>query len=140
MKILWHKLGLQHCVSFKGALPFNEILPKYQRSHIFVLPSVITSEGDRDIIPNVLLEAMAMKLPVISTPITGIPEIVEDGVSGLLVPSRDEGALAEAMIRLLEDQELRSQLGENGRIRVEERFDIRKNIQQYRDLFDSVSG
>ncbi|MCZ6799281.1 MAG: glycosyltransferase [Nitrospirae bacterium] len=138
LKILWHKLGLQHCVWFKGDLPFSEILPKYQQAHIFVLPSVITHDGNRDIIPNVLLEAMAMKLPVISTPITGIPEIVEDGVSGLLVPPRDALALAEAMIRLLEDGELRRRLGEHGRARVEDRFDIRKNVQQYRGVFDDV--
>lgn len=138
LKILWHKLGLQHCVSFKGDLPFSEILPKYQQAHIFILPSVITSNGDRDITPNVLLEAMAMKLPVISTPITGIPEIVEDGVSGLLVPPREALALAEAMIRLLEDGELRTRLGEHGRARVEDRFDIRKNIRQYREIYDGV--
>ena len=80
-----------------------------------------------------------MKLPVVSTTITAIPEIVQDGVSGLLVPPRDSKALADAMESLIGDPRLRRELGEHARRRVEERFDIHKNIGQYLELF-SLSG
>ena len=76
-----------------------------------------------------------MKLPVISTNVTGIPEIVEDGLSGILVPPHDENALAEALIKLIKDSDLRVKLGENARKKVEERFDISKNIVKYVALF-----
>jgi glycosyltransferase involved in cell wall biosynthesis len=78
---------------------------------------------------------MAMKLPVISTTVTGIPEIVEDGTSGILVPPHDEHGLADAVIKLIEDSALRKELGENARKRVEEKFNIDRNIRRYIDLF-----
>ena len=102
---------------------------------MFVLPAVIASDGRHDVTPNVLIEAMAMQLPVISTLSGGIAEIVEDGVSGLLVPPQDPAALAAALIRLIEDPSLCEQLGRHARARVEERFDITKNIAQYVALF-----
>jgi glycosyltransferase involved in cell wall biosynthesis len=135
LKKLHRRLDLSDCVLFLGARRFNEVLEKHREADIFVLPSVIAQDGSRDITPNSLIEAMAMKLPVISTTVTGIPEIVEDGVSGVLVPPNDENALTEALIRLIEDPDRRKELGENARKRVEEKFDVNKNISRYIDLF-----
>ena len=76
-----------------------------------------------------------MESAVISTQMTGIPEIVEDGVDGLLVAPKDEDALADAMARLFDDEDLRNRLGKNARRKVEAKFDLKKNIAQYVELF-----
>ncbi|MGH7901530.1 MAG: glycosyltransferase [Thermodesulfobacteriota bacterium] len=136
---LHRQLRLEGCVVFWGAQPFKTVLEEYKNADIFVLPCVVAGHGGRDISPNALIEAMAMKLPVISTTIAAIPEIVEDGLSGVLVPPNDESALAEAMIRLINDYGLRKKLGENSRKRVDERFDINKNIVKYIDLFERIN-
>ena len=135
LKRQYHALQLERHVIFMGPQPFDRILQAYDQADIFVLPCVIGQDGSRDIIPNVLIEAMAMQLPVVSTTVTGIPEIVDDGIDGLLVPPQDGAALAAAMRRLMEDEGLRLKLGEQARHKVEERFDIRKNITQYVSLF-----
>ncbi|MBI2486506.1 MAG: glycosyltransferase family 4 protein [Deltaproteobacteria bacterium] len=140
LKNLHMLLELDDCVFFLGAQPFNKVLERYRSADIFVLPCVIAEDGTRDITPNALIEAMAMKLPVISTNITGIPEIVEDGVNGILVPTNDEKALAEALIKLIENHDMREKLGENARKKVEERFDINKNIVKYIALFEGVTN
>lgn len=132
---LHRQLSLEGLVYFQGELPFSRILDAYQAADIFVLPCVVASHGGSDVTPNVLLEAMAMELPVVSTPGAGIPEIVTDGTSGLLVPSRNPDALADALAMLLGDAELRIRLGTAGRQRIEERFDIAKNIRRYVSLF-----
>ncbi|MCI0454152.1 MAG: glycosyltransferase [Candidatus Dadabacteria bacterium] len=136
LKKLHRQMGLEECVFFLGAKSIDKVLEEYRNAHIFVLPCVIAEDGSRDISPNALIEAMAMKLPVISTNVTGIPEIVEDGVSGILVPPHDENALAGAIVKLIENDNLRKELGENARKKVEERFDIDKNIVKYVALFE----
>lgn len=135
LKKLWRALGLESVVTLSGAQPFDRVLAKYEDADVFVLPAVVAADNRREITPNVLIEAMAMRLAVIGTPIGAIPEIIEDGVSGLIVPSRDEQALAAAIRRLLDDPALREELGINARRRIEERFDIRKNVRSYLDLF-----
>lgn len=132
---LTRDLGLEKCVNFDGIKPFEYTMEQYNNADIFILPCVIAKDGSRDIIPNVLIEAMAMKLPVISTPVTGVPEIVDNEKNGILVPPNDERKLAEAIVGLIGNSNLRVQLGENARLKVEERFDINKNIQSYLNLF-----
>jgi colanic acid/amylovoran biosynthesis glycosyltransferase len=138
LKKLRGRFGLERCVSFLGAQPFNKVLEEYKNTDIFILPCVVARDGSRDVTPNVLIEAMAMKIPVISTNITGIPELVQDGISGILVPPKNERALTEAIIRLINDDTLRRYLGEKAREKVEERFDINKNILKYIDLFQGT--
>jgi colanic acid/amylovoran biosynthesis glycosyltransferase len=135
LKELERKLELQDSLAFLGALPFDQVLRKYKDADIFVLPCVVAKNGGRDVTPNALIEAMAMKLPVISTRMAGIPEIVEDGVSGLLIPPKNARALAQALMKLIREPAVRKSLGENARRRVEERFDISKNASQYLHLF-----
>ena len=94
---------------------------------MFVLPCITGSDGDRDGIPNAILEAMAMQLPIVSTLLSGIPEVVTDGFNGLLVPSADSKSLADAMAQLLDQPELRRQMGERGRQIVTEKFDAKQN-------------
>lgn len=135
LKKLRKALALETEVAFLGKQPFERVLEKYGEVDMFVLPAVTARHGGRDITPNALIEAMAMKLPVVSTTSGAIPEVIEHGVSGILVPPRNEEALAEAMIRLLTNESLRIELGSNARKRVEKRFDISKNVAEYVTLF-----
>jgi len=137
LKKLRSRLGLEENVFLLGAQPFAQVLAKLTCAHIFVLPCVLAKDGSRDITPNSLIEAMALQLPVISTVLSGIPEIVENGVSGILVPPNDEQSLADAIGRLIVDQGLRRELGRNARKKVEERFDIEKNIRHFVALFEA---
>ncbi len=132
------ELSLNDQVVFAGARSFDYILQAYAEADIFVLPCVNAADGSRDVTPNALMEAMAMKLPVISTTLAAIPEIVENEISGLLVPPMDEKALALAMKILIEDETMRHRLGENARRQIEDKFDIAKNINQFNTLFDQI--
>ena len=135
LKKLHRTLDLAAHVRFAGAQPFDRVQARYGEADVFVLPAVVAGDGRREITPNALIEAMAMQCAVISTPVGGIAEIVDDGVSGLLVPPGDAAALAAAITRLAGDPAWRAALGRNARRRVEERFDIDRNIAGYVALF-----
>jgi glycosyltransferase involved in cell wall biosynthesis len=121
------KLDLSKTVNLCGALSNDEVMARYAQADIFALPCVVASDRGRDGIPNVIIEAMANQLPVISTRLSGIPEVVEHNVNGLLVPPNDSAALAAAITKLLDKYKLCVQLGSQGRLKVEQNFDIRKN-------------
>lgn len=136
---LHRELVLQDIVRFAGALPFDEVLQEYARADVFVLPSVVAPDGSRDITPNALLEAMAMQLPVIASRITAIPEIIEHRVSGVLIPPRNVEALTQALHEIAGDPGFAHRLGVSARRRIEERFDIERNIQRYVALFTNFA-
>jgi glycosyltransferase involved in cell wall biosynthesis len=125
---LAHELGVAERVSFLGPLTESEVRGEYTRATVFALPCQLLANGDRDGLPNVLLEAMAHRLPVVSTTLAGVREAVVDGESGLLVAPRDEVGLADALERLFADGALRARLGTRARERVAERFDRRANL------------
>jgi glycosyltransferase involved in cell wall biosynthesis len=127
-------------VRFIGARPLADVLDRMRHADLFVLPCVIASDGSRDITPNALIEAMAMGLPVVSTAIGGVPEIVEDGVSGLIVPPGDAAALAGALEALIRDPERSAALGAAARRRVETKFDSATNARCYVELFAGAIG
>jgi colanic acid/amylovoran biosynthesis glycosyltransferase len=128
-------LGLQDRVILAGAQPQERLLEILQRATVLVLPSVVATTGDRDGLPTVLLEALAVGLPAISTRLAGIPEIIEHGKTGLLVPPGDPFCLARAIEKVLENRELRRTFGREGRVKAAESFDIRRNVTVLRDLF-----
>jgi colanic acid/amylovoran biosynthesis glycosyltransferase len=132
------RLGLRDSVILPGPQPQGEVRAKLRQASVLAAPCVLASDGDRDGLPTVLLEAMAMGTPVVSTDVTGIPEVLEDGVTGLEVPQEDPVALAAACLRLLEDAELRTSLSVNARQLIEDRFDIRQNSRELRDLFARI--
>ena len=108
---------------------------------MFALPCQVTEDGDRDGIPNVLLEAMSIELPVVATAVSGIPEIVVHEDNGLLVPSQDAPMLAQAMQRLIADAALRARLGANGRRTVAKLFCNENNLKLvYRLLSRAAAG
>ena len=125
---LAHELGVADRITFLGPLTESEVRAEYGSATVFALPCQVLPNGDRDGLPNVLLEAMAHGLPVVSTTLAGVREAVVDGESGLLVAPRDEVGLAHALERLLADGALRARLGAQARRRVAERFDRHANL------------
>ena len=138
LKALTKLYELEKHVEFIGAKPFDSVLEYYKQADIFTLPCVVTSDGNRDNIPNSLIEAMAMELPVISTPTSGIAELIDDYENGLLIPTRDEKTLAKNIIKLIEDEKLRKKLSKNSRLKVQSKFDINQNIKIINNLLNSV--
>jgi len=128
------KLGLETEIAFVGAMGREEVKTYYEKADIFVLPSF--AEG----VPVVLMEAMAMDIPVISTCITGIPELIESGVSGILTTPGDAEMLAKAIRAVMENPELRRQLGQKGRQKVAEAYDLVQNCKALSDIFRSELG
>ena len=126
---------LDDTVSLQGSVTQEQLIAIYRQATVFALACQVVGDGDRDGIPNVLVEAMAMGIPVVSTPISGIPELLEDGVNGLLVAERDSVALAGALQRLLGEPELRRQLGAAARKTVCQNFDSHETTAALKDLF-----
>lgn len=116
------ELGLENEVDFLGNQTQEQVKARLADSHVFVLPCIVDSKGASDILPTVIMEAMAAALPVVSTHLVGVPEMVEDGKTGLLVQPGDEGPLADALENLANDPELRAKLGAAGRSLAETRF------------------
>jgi len=126
------RLDLQNCVELLGAKPQHEIAEHLAAGTVFVLPSVIGPDGGMDNLPTVIMEAMATGLPVISTAIGGIPEMVVENETGVLVPAGDAGALAHAIEKVIADLPFARHLGENAHQRARELFSIETNVQLLR--------
>jgi len=129
------ELSLENLVQLCGALPHEQVIEKYQAANIFVLPAILASDGDRDGIPNVILEALTMGLPVVSTQHSAIPEVVKEGKNGLLVPPADQHALADALEKLITNPDYAKELGSRGRDIVIEKFDPLTNSRLLLDQF-----
>jgi glycosyltransferase involved in cell wall biosynthesis len=127
--------GLMAHVQLRSAVTQDELRAIYAGARVFALPCQVMEDGDRDGFPNVLAEAMAMGVPVVSTAISGIPEMIDGGIHGLLVEPRDVNALAQALRRVLKDDALHARLARDGRRRICERFDSRQTTKALRDLF-----
>ena len=127
---LIHELHLENHVTLPGARPRREILNAYQAAELFALTPFVTEDGDRDGIPNVIIEAMASGLPVVTTAAGGIPELVVPGLTGLVVTPHDVDGIAASIARLLDDAALRTRLALAGRAAVEERFDQRRTAEE----------
>ncbi len=135
IKALIAELKLEDCISLPGAVTQEELRAVYQEGTLFALPCLVVDNGDRDGIPNVLVEAMAMEMPVISTDISGIPELIEHEVNGLMVQEKDAAAMADAIQRLLSDPSLRQRLGQAARETVCREFNSRHTTVALKNLF-----
>lgn len=133
-------LGLGEIVTLLGARTQVEVVDLYRQATLMALPCVVLENGDRDGIPNVLVEAMSMALPVVSTHVSGIPELVDHGRNGLLVPPRDTAALSEALATLLTDGDLRVRLGAEAHRTVTTHFDLARNVARLESLFAQSLG
>ncbi len=111
LRELAERLGLAPRIEWRGALAQPEVLDAYRRADLFVLAAKVTEDGDRDGLPNVLMEAQSQRLACVATDVSGIPELIESGATGLLVPPGDPPALARALARLIRDPVRRAALG-----------------------------
>jgi len=135
LKVQSRKLGLSERVTWHGSQPQEKVLGLYRRADAFVLPCRVALDGDRDGLPNVFMEAMSQGLPCVSTPVSGVPEIIDDGETGLMVPPDDAAALETALERLITAPEFRAELGRKGEAKVRGQFDHTVCIERLLELF-----
>ena len=129
------ELGVHEHVELVGWRSQAEVIDWLQQAHLMLLPSVVAQSGDQEGVPVILMEAMATGLPILSTQHSGIPELVQDGVSGFLVPERDPDALADKLAYLMEHSDLWPTMGRAGRAYVEEHFNIDRLNDRLVELF-----
>lgn len=127
--------GLDSEVILAGAMTQADVIALLKRAAVFALPCVVGRDGNRDGLPTVLLEAMALEVPVVSTRVTGIPEIIDHGQTGLLVEERDAAGLAAALAELLQAPALCQQLGTRARKKVASQFNTAENVKQLKEYF-----
>jgi glycosyltransferase involved in cell wall biosynthesis len=127
--------GLGDRVTWRGALPQAEVLAALRQADLFVLANRVAGDGDRDGLPNVLLEAQSQGLACVASDAAAVPELIADGANGLLVPPDDPAALAGALESLIADPARRRAMGEAGRRIVTERFDCKDGIGRLAALF-----
>ncbi|MEZ4647882.1 MAG: glycosyltransferase [Candidatus Eisenbacteria bacterium] len=136
------ELGLEGTAYLLGAVPLERLRKRYySRARVLAQPCVVAKDGDQDGIPTVLLEAMALGVPVISTKVSGIPEAITDGDNGFLTEPGEVGLLAERIEQLLSDVAFADEMARRGRARAEEQFDLVRNVGALRKLFRrSIAG
>ena len=135
VEILARELKIAQSVSFAGFLSQEQLREIYYRSHIFLHPSQIGRDGNQEGIPNSMLEAMATGLPVFATEHGGIPEAVEHGVSGVLVPERDEFVLVESLLDAVRDPDSLSHMARRGGDVVRQKFDLSNQARRLEDIY-----
>ena len=135
LKAQAQRLGIVDRIAWRGALAQADVLEAYRNADLFILPSRIAADGDRDGLPNVLVEAQSQRLACISTAVSAIPEFIEDGRTGCLVPPDDVEALAGSITVLAREPERRARLGAAGERRVRDHFDAEHGLAQLVALF-----
>jgi colanic acid/amylovoran biosynthesis glycosyltransferase len=134
------RLGLAHRVTLTGPQPQAAVVKAVSEAGVLAMPCVVGGDGNRDGLPTVLLEAMALGTPCVSTDVTGIPEVIEDDRTGLLVGQHDAPALASAIERLLDDPALQLRLAASARRQIERHFDGQRTAAELRELFASCAA
>ena len=137
---LAHELDIAERVSFTGFISQDQLREVYYRSHIFLHPSQTGRDGNQEGTPNSMLEAMATGLPVFATEHGGIPEAIENGISGVLVPERDDKAFACALINAAHDPAFLSRIAQSGAEAVRKNFDLRQQVQRLEDVYLRTIG
>lgn len=136
LEVLCKLQRLSDVVSFLGTIPPGEIKTHLERATVFALPCIVEESGDRDGIPNVIAEAMAMELPIVSTTVSGIPELVVDGDHGYLLEPGDFETLADKLMLLFADPEKCRKMGMAGRARVQQVFNVDNCLKQLVEVFE----
>lgn len=132
------RLGLEEVVSMPGPMPQRDVVELVRDATVFAAPCVEGDDGNRDGLPTVLLEAMALGTPCVSTAVTGIPEVVRHEETGLIARERDPESLADSIERLLGDRMLRASLARDARRLMEADFDIHRNAARLRGVFEEA--
>ncbi|MBR2609981.1 glycosyltransferase family 4 protein [Desulfovibrio sp.] len=129
------RLHLEDLVDMPGFVPNDRIRTFMEEHDMLVVPSVVHTNGDRDGIPNVIMEALSCGMPVVATDVCGVGEVIRDGETGYLIPQRDPAALADAIRRMLSDREAALRMAQTGRELVFRMFDTETNIAALQDLY-----
>ncbi len=124
------KLAIDDRITWMGAQPQDRVIESYRAADMFVLANCVAQDGDMDGLPNVMMEAQSQGLACVSTELSAIPELIEDGITGVLVPPDDEYALSSALARVISNPSLRAQLGKAGLGRVREKFSHHQGVEQ----------
>lgn len=140
LESLAESLGISAIVRFCGTLTEHQVQELLAASRVLVVPSVVAADGDRDGLPNVILEAAAIGTPIVASDISGIPEFVTNGETGLLVPPGDPRRLADAIDRVLAEPEAAHAMSQAARRRVMLEYDISRNVQPLEALFRETIG
>jgi glycosyltransferase involved in cell wall biosynthesis len=135
LKQLVRKLGLESQISFPGFITYDQIGRLFFSADVFIMPCKVLSSGNRDGLPTVILEALLHRVPVIATDVGGIREVIEAGVTGLLIPQRDPQAIADAVLQMIRDRDAGLAMAERGRSRVLKNFDPEFNHRRILKLF-----
>ena len=139
LKVMCKMLGLDHRVSWPGFITHDKVPEMFFSSDVFVVPSVIHSTGERDGIPNVVVEALLNRVPVVATDVAGIGEVIRDGETGFLVPSRDPDALAQAILRMTGNRQAAVEMADRGRELIMDMFDPEKCHREMLELFEKYT-
>lgn len=141
LQYLAWKLGITDRVSFPGFIPYDLVPELFSSTDIFLMPSIIHKSGDRDGIPTVLMEALVHRVPVIATDVSGIGELVENHVTGLLIPEKNPEAIADAVKEFIADRDSALRMAANGREKVLKQFNPEVNHKRVFELYEEhVSG
>ena len=140
LRLRWlrRQLGLRHRVSFPGYITHDHVPDLFCAADVFVMPSVIHATGERDGIPNVVMEALLHQVPVVATDLPAITEVIVDRETGLLVPAGDPTALARAIQEMTGDRESACEMARKGNARVLEQFDPERNHRKVLTLYSEV--
>ena len=140
LKYWTYRLGLKTHISYPGFIPHDRVSELFCSADIFVMSSAVHKSGDRDGLPTVIMEALMHRLPVVSTNVCGIPEVIINNETGLLVRQKDPPALADAIRKVISDRSAALEMAERGRILVLEKFDPAANHGRIFDLFLEKTG
>ena len=138
LKRLTRKLGLAQCISFPGFITYDRVSDLFRSTDLFLMPSIVHSSGDRDGIPTVIMEALLHRVPVIATDVSGISELIENHITGLLIPQKNPSAIAGAVIQLLRNRQTALDMAERGRSRVLELFNPEINHRKVFELYQRL--
>ena len=133
-------LGIEARIQWRGALAQDELILEYRQADLFALACRIAQDGDRDGLPNVLMEAQSQGLACVATDVSAIRELIQDGINGLLAPAERAQEFAQALGRLMTDPQLRASMGEAGRQRVQSDFGMQRNIERLAQKFGLGEG
>ena len=136
LKRLTRRMGLTDRVFFPGFVTYERIPELFHSADVFLMPSIVHSSGDRDGIPTVIMESLLHRVPVIATDVSGIPEVIEDGITGFLIPQKNSVALARAIVSLARDRKHAIRMAEQGRAKVSDMFDTEKSHTRILHLYE----
>lgn len=139
LKHLARKLGLASQISFPGFISHDRVAELFGGTDIFIMPSTVHASGDRDGLPTVILEALLHRVPVIATDVAGIGEVIEDGVTGCLIPQRDPQAIADAVLQIIRSRDQALTMAARGRSRVWQDFNPERNHRRVLELFQGIA-